>query len=240
VSNLSALYRLLLPETGMHMERTGTGAYFHHEKYPWPGMWVPECPVTGEALTADLSGICPPGLSVCYLLLPASLSRLPVLREQGWFPVKRWMGMYLDVLPGEMPEGSHFAVRGIKKEELKEWVDMTNLGLYGGKKVLPYPLVERLYRASQVRIFAGFSQGNMVAGVLIFDAGDSRGVYFTSVLPDHRGKGYGRILMHVALHRTDGSEVPVVLHSTEMGEGLYRKCGFVPVEALFIFARRTQ
>jgi GNAT superfamily N-acetyltransferase len=240
VSNLADFYALMQTDGSLVVESTSLGRYFRHELYAWPDLLVPDCPLpAGDTLDLHLPEGCQKSGRICFLLLPASRAGSPILREQGWYPVKKWTGMYLDKWPERKHDALGFTIRRIQAGELEEWISLSNRVLYGGKEMLAFPLIEKIFADEAIRIFGGFTEGKMVAGVLIFDSVDSRGVYFTSVLPEYRGKGYGRALMHTALHSLDSSKMPVVLHSTEMGEGLYRKCGFAPVEALIIFARRT-
>ena len=82
----------------------------------------------------------------------------------------------------------------------------------------------KLYKG---RCYLGYSNGKPVATSLRFASGNVAGIYFVSVLPDFRRRGFGEAMTWRAVmdgHR-DGCTI-AYLQSSNMGLPVYRRMGF--------------
>lgn len=82
----------------------------------------------------------------------------------------------------------------------------------------------KLYKG---KCYLGYSNGNPVATSLRFASGNVAGIYFVSVVPDFRRRGFGEAMTWRAVmdaHR-EGCSI-AYLQSSDMGLPVYRRMGF--------------
>jgi GNAT superfamily N-acetyltransferase len=82
-------------------------------------------------------------------------------------------------------------------------------------------------------LFVGRFDGEAVASSLAFVGGGAVGLYGVGTVPGYRGRGFGGALAAAAVEWGRGrGERYAILHSTEIGEPVYRRLGFRPVGEL--------
>ena len=90
-----------------------------------------------------------------------------------------------------------------------------------------------------LRLYEARVDGEPACALGTYDNGDDCEVYFVATLPDHRGKGLARRLMHRAL--TDARDRGLAfssLQATKMGYPIYERLGYEPICTLEMWERR--
>jgi ribosomal protein S18 acetylase RimI-like enzyme len=84
--------------------------------------------------------------------------------------------------------------------------------------------------SDQFEFLVGYkSKKPVVAAVVVYE-GAYASIYWVCTIPSERRQGFGRTLMITALERVRRRNIRwVVLQAQPMGEGIYRKLGFIPV-----------
>ncbi|MGH9225205.1 MAG: GNAT family N-acetyltransferase [Acidimicrobiales bacterium] len=98
-------------------------------------------------------------------------------------------------------------------------------------------VIEEANRFWPIRLFVGYEEDRAVA---VSGAGIAHGlvdVEWVAVLPDSRGKGYGRAMTVHAMQAQP--DLPAVLLASDDGRGVYERLGFVSVLRCTIWWRPT-
>jgi GNAT superfamily N-acetyltransferase len=92
-----------------------------------------------------------------------------------------------------------------------------------------------------LRLYEARIGGEPVCALGIHDNGDDAEVYFVATLPDHRGQGLARRLLHGALveARERGRTVSS-LQATKMGYPIYERLGYEPICTLQMWEHRNE
>ena len=90
-----------------------------------------------------------------------------------------------------------------------------------------------------LRIYRARAGGEPVCVVGTYDEGDDLSVYFVATLPEHRGRGLARRLLHLALAEArERGMATSSLQSTKMGYPVYERLGYEPICRLQMWERR--
>lgn len=85
----------------------------------------------------------------------------------------------------------------------------------------------------EARLFLAIADDTPVGGGLVLFGGDVAGIYWVSVLPEFRRKGYGALLAHqLTRFALSGGARHVVLQATPMAVRIYEQVGFRRVDSL--------
>lgn len=88
-------------------------------------------------------------------------------------------------------------------------------------------LFEHLMADNDISIIGLKINNEIVGTALLFIQNDMAGLHFIGILPEHRTKGYGEILVKNTLTILKDKNVKkVVLQSSDAGQRLYKKIGF--------------
>ena len=90
-----------------------------------------------------------------------------------------------------------------------------------------------------LRLFEARVEGEPACVLGTYDNGDDCELYFVATLPDHRGKGLARRLVHRAmLAARDRGLTVSSLQATKMGYPVYARLGYEPICKLEMWERR--
>jgi GNAT superfamily N-acetyltransferase len=90
-----------------------------------------------------------------------------------------------------------------------------------------------------LRLYEARVDGDPVCVLGIHDNADDAEVYFVATLPDHRGQGLARRLLHQALVDARDRGLTVSnLQATKMGYRIYERLGYEPICTLEMWERR--
>jgi len=90
-----------------------------------------------------------------------------------------------------------------------------------------------------LRLFEARVDGEPACVLGTYDNGDDCELYFVATLPDHRGKGLARRLVHRAVLAAGDRGLTVSsLQATKMGYPIYQRLGYEPICALQMWERR--
>ena len=99
----------------------------------------------------------------------------------------------------------------------------------------------RLFRegvlSGPLQFWIGFKEDKAVSVAAGCTAHGVRGIYAVATLPEERGHGYGAAVTNAA---AQGTDVPVVLQSSQLGYPVYRRLGFQEVGKYALWAGPRQ
>ena len=107
--------------------------------------------------------------------------------------------------------------------ELFERVFIDGYGLAVDQPYQPGKLFREGALAGPLQFWIGFRGDNAVSVAAGCTAHGVRGIYAVATLPEERGHGYGAAVTGAAMQ---GTNLPVVLQSSELGYPVYRRLGF--------------
>jgi GNAT superfamily N-acetyltransferase len=91
-----------------------------------------------------------------------------------------------------------------------------------------------------LRLYQARVHGEPVSVLGAYDNGDDCEIYFVATLPEHRGKGLARRLLHRALLEARDRGLAVSsLQATKMGYPVYERLSYQPICSLEMWERRT-
>lgn len=99
--------------------------------------------------------------------------------------------------------------------------------------------MERFADVEALRLYEARADGLPVCVLGIHDNADDAEVYFVATLPEHRGQGLARRLLHGALIEARDRGLTVSsLQATKMGYSIYERLGYEPICTLEMWERR--
>jgi GNAT superfamily N-acetyltransferase len=99
--------------------------------------------------------------------------------------------------------------------------------------------MDRFGAVDALRLYEARADGEPVCVLGIHDNADDAEVYFVATLPDHRGMGLARRLLHGALIEARDRGLTVSsLQATKMGYPIYERLGYEPICTLEMWERR--
>jgi len=142
------------------------------------------------------------------------------------------MAVELDSLNEDLPEPSGFMIKPVKDvETLKDWVQAATEGfsLKQSTSELLFDIESKLGFNEHMprQSYVGYLDGKPVANSLLLVTSGVAGLFVVSTVPEARRRGIGALISLAPLieARERGYKVGV-LHSSEMGYGVYRRLGF--------------
>jgi len=101
--------------------------------------------------------------------------------------------------------------------------------------------MDRFSANDSLHLYQARVDGEPVCVLGAYDNEDDCEVYFVATLPDHRGMGLARRLMHRALiDARDRGQTVSSLQATKMGRPIYERMGYEPICALEMWERRSR
>jgi GNAT superfamily N-acetyltransferase len=101
------------------------------------------------------------------------------------------------------------------------------------------PGISGLAAIDGTRLYQARAGGEAACVLVTYDNGDDCEVYMVATLPEHRGRGLARRLMHRALAEARDRGLAVSnLQSTKMGYPVYERLGYEPICTLEMWERR--
>jgi len=99
--------------------------------------------------------------------------------------------------------------------------------------------MDRFGAVDALRLYQARVDGEPVCVLGTYDNGDDCELYFVATLPDHRGQGLARRLVHQALiDARDRGLTVSSLQATKAGYPIYERLGYAPICALEMWERR--
>jgi GNAT superfamily N-acetyltransferase len=147
------------------------------------------------------------------------------------------VSMVLDI-PELVPQATdpRFVISAARtRSDVLDWLQAWDLAIGVEPRGDRHPWLEpwthlALPPATPTELFVGRIDGEPVASSLAFAGGGAVGLYGVGTAPDHRGHGFGGAVSAAVVEWGHGrGERWAILHSTEMGEPVYRRLGFRPV-----------
>lgn len=162
----------------------------------------------------------------------------PFLRAKGFFPFLGWKGMAREYAVGmtapDLPEEVQI-VSLQNTEDRQQWARIVSTELIAPTRFDP-ALIESLRNSPGVELFLLKYKGAGISTVLVYDSGDSTGLYMIATDQSARQKGFAHLLVQqIVWQVTQKSQKPIILHATPKGEGLYAKSGFLPFNQFFLY-----
>jgi GNAT superfamily N-acetyltransferase len=226
--NLRAFYRHIGRGAGiLYGERAGVEIVWNRGG-GWPALMVgiPNREAVRDLAQGMHCGELPP-----LLIVDAEVPELiQALEAQGLRRFRTWRGMHLDPLNFRPAKAGDLLFRENGAGDLEDLRMLVNAALLGG---LPMGtrITDAFLTSEAIDWMVGYHHGTAVtAGVLCVEGGIG-GLYLLATEREYRGRGYGSALLselvRLALRK---GVVSLVLHSSAMGENLYRQAGFLEVE----------
>lgn len=142
------------------------------------------------------------------------------------------MAVELESMNEDFPEPSGFTIKPVKDvETLKDWMQAgtEGFGLKQSSSELLFDIESKLGFGEHLprRSYVGYLNGKPVANSLLLMTSGVAGLFAVSTIPDARRRGIGTLISLAPLKeaRERGYRIGVV-HSSEMGYGVYRRLGF--------------
>jgi GNAT superfamily N-acetyltransferase len=142
------------------------------------------------------------------------------------------MAVELESMNDDFPEPSGFTIKPVKDAEtLKDWMQAATegFGLKQSSCVLLFDIESELGFSEHLprRSYVGYLNGNPVSNSMLLMTSGVAGLFAVSTTPEARRRGIGTMtsLLPLKEARERGYRVGVV-HSSEMGYGVYRRLGF--------------
>jgi GNAT superfamily N-acetyltransferase len=162
----------------------------------------------------------------------------PFLREKGFYPFAAWKGMAIESMTDDTPTLLPETIRIVKpesSEEMEQWLKIVNLELIAPAQI-DKMLLENLIARPEFEAFLLKYNGVGVSTILIFNSGNSTGLYLIATEKSAQRQGFARLLVQQILRqKAQESKNPVILHATQKGENLYSKLGFLPFSQFFLY-----
>jgi ribosomal protein S18 acetylase RimI-like enzyme len=99
--------------------------------------------------------------------------------------------------------------------------------------------MDRFGAVDALRLYQARVDGEPVCVLGTYDNGDDCELYFVATLPDHRGQGLARRLVHQALIDARDRDLAVSsLQATKAGYPIYERLGYEPICTLQMWERR--
>ena len=99
--------------------------------------------------------------------------------------------------------------------------------------------MDRFWAVDALRLYQARVDGEPVCVLGTYDNGDDCELYFVATLPDHRGQGLARRLVHQALiDARDRGLAVSSLQATKAGYPIYERLGYEPICTLEMWERR--
>jgi len=142
------------------------------------------------------------------------------------------MAVELESMNEDIPEPPGFMIKPVKDvETLKDWMQAATegFGLKQSSSELLFDIESKLGFGEHLprRSYVGYLNGKPVSNSLLLMTSGVAGLFAVSTIPEARRRGIGALTSLVPLKeaRERGYRVGVV-HSSEMGYGVYRRLGF--------------
>lgn len=162
----------------------------------------------------------------------------PFLRSNGFFPFLGWKGMareYTEAMTApDLPEDIQI-VSLQHPEDRDQWARIVSTELIAPTRFDP-ALIESLRNSPGIELFLLKYKGVGISTMLVYDSGDSTGLYMIATDQSARRKGFAhQMVQQIVWQVTQKSQKPIILHATPKGEGLYAKSGFLPLGQFFLY-----
>lgn len=162
----------------------------------------------------------------------------PFLRKLGFYPFAAWKGMaikntqnqILPALPDEIeivnPESS---------AEMEQWQKIVNTELIS-PLLMDKNLLESMIEQPGIDAYLLKKNGIGLSTILVFESAHSIGLYLIATEKSAQRQGFASLLVqYILAQNARRSKNPVILHATQLGEPLYLKLGFQPVNQFFLY-----
>jgi len=227
--NLRAFYRQLTLHAGHRHQRLGQLELFQDPGEGWPSLMVG---MPGPDLLPGFSrrmarGEFPPVL----ILDDVDEHRKKQLEEAGLRPFRAWEAMHMD--PGDYSSASlrhegasQLQIHARRSGDLEALITLINRELMSA-----LPLGEGIRNGflhlTGIHWAVGYLGNRPVSGGVLFLHEGVAGLYFIATDSGYRKRGFASELLGVLLGMAlDMDAQSLVLHSTSLGAGLYRRAGF--------------
>jgi len=156
------------------------------------------------------------------------------LQAHGFIKVSDTPGMAVELesMNEDFPEPPGFTIKLVKDTEtLKDWIQAATEGfsLKQSTSELLFDIESKLGFSEHLprRSYVGYLNGKPVSNSLLLMTSGVAGLFAVSTIQDARRRGIGTLISLAPLKeaRESGYKVGVV-HSSQMGYGVYRKLGF--------------
>jgi len=156
------------------------------------------------------------------------------LQAHGFTKVSDTPGMAVELesMNEDFPELPGFTIKPVKDvETLKDWIQAATegFGLKQSTSELLFDIESKLGFSEHLprRSYVGYLDGKPVSNSLLLMTSGVAGLFAVSTIKDARRRGIGTLISLAPLKeaRESGYKVGVV-HSSQMGYGVYRKLGF--------------
>ena len=154
--------------------------------------------------------------------------------ELGLAPLAWWPpGMALDPIPEPIPAGpAELELRLVRTDpDLQAWYAAAGEGMRS--------LIPPTFAFDPIaRLMVGLVEGRPVCVSIVVESSQALGIYSVGTIVEMRGRGYGRAITWAAIAagRDAWGARPVILQSSEMGEPVYRRMGFVEICRYVVYA----
>ncbi len=161
------------------------------------------------------------------------------LKKNNFFPITKWQGMYCfkdKIIENKYNENLNI-VKITKQEQLESWLKIANNALNSNGS-LTETLFSEILNNPNFYLYLATYKGVAVATSLLYVNNSIAGLYMIATDQNYRKKGFGTAITLYAINEAIKNEIfEFVLHSTKVGNGVYKKIGFADVNSIYIFAQ---
>ncbi len=150
------------------------------------------------------------------------------LETIGIRPVMQWKGMALNEKELDFPDiKKDLQIKSVSNPELlKAWFNIVCNEILSRKKINT-DIFKDLISTDEIDLFVGLYNNEPVATSLSFNSNNIGGLYLIATKEHLRGMGFGTQITKQTIKNLVSKGVEnIVLHSTGLGEKVYKKLGF--------------
>ncbi|MBS1557222.1 MAG: GNAT family N-acetyltransferase [Bacteroidetes bacterium] len=174
------------------------------------------------------------------ILLENSTQSYLKLKDKGFFPIEKWIGMTYNNfanIPNVVCETNVDIFVTIIDSDLEKWAEVVSVTLFN-KKIFDTQIVKYLIsKGAQIVIAKSF---NVVIGTALIwiDENNIAGIYMVSVIEKYRGMGVGRkITRHCLKIILERNINLCILQATKLGVYMYENIGFERTGSCFLYKK---
>lgn len=223
--NLFQFYRSIADLNGYETGRIGGVDYVWNRQGSWPA-YVLGTPQSGEVL--KITGAMERREVPAFWIMEDTPGfDLQQLEKKGIRVIRQWTGMSVD--PSEFqdfPVVTGIELRRNDPNNLQDWLHLVNTELMTGSRV-GSEVIPEISSARAYRWIVAYKSDRVVGTGLSFTKKKVTGLYMIVTEKSSRGMGIGSMITAGLIkNAVQAGAGTIVLHATNMGEGLYSRLGF--------------
>lgn len=158
------------------------------------------------------------------------------LDERDIRSVRKWTGMILNTKSYRKEVlAENISLKVDSSEDLPFWRSLINEGLFSANH-MGEEIEKTLNKGDRFTWVVARIDDQPVASGLLYTKSRISGIYMIVTKKSFRGRGIGTMVTRSLIERSLECGIDrIVLHATQLGEGIYRNLGFEPINELSIY-----